>query len=104
MSADADLVPDGVDFTTTAGEITLSVSLGFDGPKIWPFYLGTRHGMQAVALAPGDGVLYLACESPHWRSEFNGEYHTQAFFHYVDRHGSNADWKFDKRPMYLAER
>jgi len=86
-----------------AGEITLSVSLGFDGPKIWPFYLGTRHGMQAVALAPGDGVLYLACESPHWRSEFNGEYHTQAFFHYVDRHGSNADWKFDKRPMYLAE-
>ena len=44
------------------------------------------------ALAPGDGVLYLACESPHWRGEFNGEYHTQAFFHYVDRHGSNADW------------
>jgi len=86
-----------------AGEVALSVSLGFDGPKIWPFYLGTRHGLQAVSLAPGDGVLYFASESPHWRGEFDGEHHAQAFFHYVDRRGPNAEWKFDKRPMQSAE-
>ena len=86
-----------------AGEVTLSVSIGFDGPKIWPFYLGTRHGLQAVSLAPGDGVLYLGCESPHWRGEFDGEHQTQAFFHYVNCRGPNAEWKFDKRSMRSVE-
>jgi len=86
-----------------AGEVTLSVNVGCDATKIWPFYLGTRHGLQAVSLTPGDGVLYFGCESPHWRGEFEGEYQVQAFFHYVNRRGPNAEWKFDKRPMRSVE-
>ena len=86
-----------------AGEIALSINLGFDAPHIWPFYLGTRHGVQAVSLSPGDGVLYLARDVPHWRGEFDGEHHVQAFFHYVDRRGPNAEWKYDKRRMQPVE-
>jgi len=86
-----------------AGEIALSVSLGFDAPRIWPFYVGTRHGVQAVSLAPGDGILYFARDVPHWRGEFDGEHQAQAFFHYVNRRGPNAEWKFDKRPMASVE-
>jgi hypothetical protein len=85
-----------------AGEIALSVSLGFDAPRDWPFFIGTRHGVQAVHQAPGDGILYRACGCPHWRGELDGAHHVQAFFHYVDRGGPNAEWKFDKRPLREA--
>lgn len=82
-----------------AGEIALAVSLGFDAPEPWPFFVGTRHGFQVAHLAPGDGILYRAHECPHWRGEFDGEHHVQAFFHYVARQGPNAEWKHDKRRM-----
>ena len=82
-----------------AGEITLSVSLGFEGPDIWPFFIGTRQGVRSAPLAPGDAILYRACDCPHWRGEFSGEHHIQAFFHYVDRNGPHAEWQYDKRPM-----
>ncbi len=86
-----------------AGEIALSVNLGFDALKVWPFFLGTRHGVQSAPLGPGDGILYRACECPHWRGELDGEHSVQAFFHYVDRTGPNAEWKFDKRPMRAVD-
>src|SRR5215470_9190882 len=53
-----------------AGEIALSISLGFEAPKPWPFFIGTRHGFQTAYLAPGDGILYRAVDCPHWRGEF----------------------------------
>ena len=86
-----------------AGEITLSVNLGFDAAKAWPFFLGTRHGVQSATLAPGDGILYRGSECPHWRGEFVGEHSVQAFFHYVNRAGPNAEWKFDKRSMHAVD-
>lgn len=86
-----------------AGEIALSVSLGFDAPRPWPFFVGTRHGFQTAHLAPGDGILYRASECPHWRGEFEGEHHVQAFFHYVAQKGPNAEWKHDKRRMNEVE-
>lgn len=86
-----------------AGEIALSVSLGFDAPKPWPFFIGTRHGFQTAHLNPGDAILYRAADCPHWRGEFDGEHHVQAFFHYVARRGPNADWKYDRRRVSEGE-
>jgi len=87
-----------------AGEIALSVSLGFEAPKPWPFFIGTRHGFQAAHLDPGDGILYRASDCPHWRGELDGEHHVQAFFHYVACRGPNAEWKYDKRRMLEVEK
>jgi hypothetical protein len=48
---------------------------------------------------PGDLIIYKGTELDHWRPSFeqNGGWHVQGFFHYVDKNGSNADWKYDKR-------
>lgn len=62
----------------------------------WPIYMdGTK-----VDLGPGELVIYRGCDLDHWRDAFVGEddnWHVQGFFHYVDKNGPNADWKFDKR-------
>jgi hypothetical protein len=82
-----------------ACEISLSLTLGYDAPEIWPLHISTPHGIQTAQLARGDAVLYRGCECPHWRGEFMGEHHAQVFFHYVDRNGPHAEWKFDKRQV-----
>jgi hypothetical protein len=82
-----------------ACEISLSLTLGYDAAEIWPLHISTPQGIQTAQLARGDAMLYRGCECPHWRGEFTGEYHAQAFFHYVDRNGPHAEWKFDKRQV-----
>lgn len=49
----------------------------------------------------GDAIVYKGCEVQHWRDAFDvkeGSYQIQAFFHYVDKNGSSADYKYDCRP------
>lgn len=82
-----------------ACEISLSLTLGYDAPEIWPLHISTPQGVHTVQLARGDALLYRGCECPHWRGEFTGEYHAQVFLHYVDRNGPRAEWKFDKRQV-----
>ena len=82
-----------------ACEISLSLTLGYDASEIWPLHVSTPRGIQTAQLARGDAILYRGCECPHWRGEFMGEHHAQAFFHYVDRNGPYAEWKFDKRQV-----
>jgi hypothetical protein len=54
-----------------------------------------------VSLKPGDLVIYRGCDLSHWREEVNAtnedSWHVQGFFHYVDKSGPYADYKFDKR-------
>ena len=80
-----------------ACEITLSLALGYRAATIWPLHIGTPQGVQTALLGRGDAVLFRACECPQWRGGFDGDYHCQASFHFVDRNGPNAEWRFDKR-------
>ena len=44
-------------------------------------------------------MLYNGCEIPHGRKEFQGDWHSQVFLHYVNAEGPNKEWVKDKRFM-----
>jgi hypothetical protein len=72
-------------------EISVTVMIDSDGTN-WPIFIdGTK-----IDLEPGDAAIYLGCEVEHWRETFDGDWHAQAFLHYVDQDGPNKDYKFDK--------
>lgn len=76
-------------------EISVTVMIGSDKTK-WPIFIEDN----PIELDPGDAVAYLGCELSHWRNPFEGDWHTQAFLHYVDKNGPNKEWVKDKRPLY----
>lgn len=80
-----------------ACEVTVSLALGYKATKIWPLHIGTPEGVQTAMLDRGDAILSRGCECPQWRGEFDGDYHCQGFFHFVDRNGPYSEWRFDKR-------
>jgi hypothetical protein len=81
-----------------ACEISVTVMLGSDGTK-WPIFMeGTE-----INLEPGDAAIYLGCEVEHWREEFKGDWQAQTFLHYVDKNGSFAGQKKDRRMLYGEE-
>lgn len=78
-----------------ACEVTASLFLGkgYRG-KDWPLFIDGEE----ISLEVGDMVVYRGSELEHWRETFKFDgYHTQAFLHFVDANGVNADQKFDKR-------
>lgn len=81
-----------------ACEISVSLNLGYAAATPWPLWVEGPLGASAVAMEPGDGVLYRGTECFHWREAFAGEHTAQVFLHYVEQHGAHAAWKFDKRP------
>jgi hypothetical protein len=81
-----------------ACEVSVSLNLGPPLDKPWPLWIKGPLGESAVALAPGDAVLYRGIECEHWRERFEGDLLAQVFLHYVDQDGPCTDWKFDKRP------
>jgi hypothetical protein len=85
-----------------ACEVSVTVTLGFDAPKSWPIYVGSKLFSAAVDMQPGDAVIYKGCELAHWRKEFHGVHHAQVFLHYVDANGPNTDWIYNKRPGGLG--
>jgi len=80
-----------------ACEISLSLNLGYDGDASWPLWIEGPAGVSSYRMEPGDALLYRGIECDHWREAFAGQPIAQVFLHYVDRHGLNAEWKFDKR-------
>ena len=60
-------------------EISVTVMFGSDGTK-WPIYMENT-----------------PIEIEHYRKPFIGDWHSQAFLHYVDQNGPNAEYKYDKR-------
>jgi hypothetical protein len=71
-----------------ACEISLSVHLY--GDKEWPIYMQKPDGVQVpVVLSSGDAVIYLGCDTPHWRNAYDGEEYGQFFLHYVLSTGEN---------------
>lgn len=92
-----DRMPPHVDRPSCEISATVCLNFNYDPDKVWSIYLDGNQ----VDLLPGDLAIYRGCEIPHWREPFNkGQdvWQVQAFFHYVDVHGPNAEWKWDKRP------
>ena len=73
-------------------EVSVTAMWGSDGTP-WPIYMEDT----PIEMQPGDAVIYLGCELNHHRKNFKGDWHAQTFFHYVDKDGPYAEFKFDKR-------
>jgi len=75
-------------------EVSLTVHL--DGDKEWPIYVQTPNkSVVPVYLNSGDALVYLGQKAPHWRNEYEGEYYTQVFLHYITSRGKNLKYVFD---------
>lgn len=81
-----------------ACEVSATLCISSESPRIWPLCLETVDGITEVELEPGDAVIYKGMEVPHWREEFDGARQVQVFLHYVKRNGAYEEFKFDKRP------
>ena len=86
-------------------EVSVTICLGWDYKGVandyrWPIYIeGTR-----VDLDIGDAAIYKGLDVEHWRDEFiayEDSWHAQAFLHYVDKNGPNAEhiWDQIKTPV-----
>jgi hypothetical protein len=81
-----------------ACEISLTLNLSKD--KDWPIYFQRPDGSETLTeLEPGDAVIYLGCQSDHWRNKFEGQECVQLFMHYVRSYGPKSWAYFDKKPQ-----
>lgn len=80
-----------------ACELGVSISLGQEGADPWPLWIETKEKSVPVKMFPGDGVIYKGAKCVHWRDIFKGRIAAQLFLHYVSRHGSHSQLKFDGR-------
>jgi hypothetical protein len=79
-------------------EVSVSVNLGPALDPPWPLWIKGPLGESAVAMSPGDAVLYRGIECEHWRDALEADEMAQVFLHFVERDGPCSDWKSDKRP------
>jgi alkylated DNA repair dioxygenase AlkB len=79
-------------------EVSATLCISCDSPRIWPLYLETSGGITEVELEPGDAAIYKGMEVPHWREEFEGARQVQVFLHYVRKNGAYEELRFDGRP------
>ncbi len=78
-----------------ASEIGVTIAIG--GDQKWPIWFRTKTGDISVSLDPGDAVIYLGGELPHWREKYEGQTQIQAILFYVFKNGAHADSRFDGR-------
>lgn len=79
-----------------ACEISLTLNLSKDAE--WPIHFQRPDKSEtSVELEPGDAVMYLGCQSDHWREKFEGQECVQLFLHYVRSYGSKSWAFFDKQ-------
>jgi|TARA_R100001129_G_scaffold84248_1_gene57271 hypothetical protein len=71
-------------------EISSTVFIDSD-KNDWGIFMGGEE----IMLNKGDAVIYNGCNIEHWREPFDGDYHIQAFLHYVDKNGKYANFKGD---------
>jgi hypothetical protein len=76
-------------------EISVTMSIGSDGTQ-WPIYLGGT----PITLEHGDAAIYFGCDTLHWREDFKGDWHAQAFLHYVHKDGPFKEFQRDKRLLW----
>lgn len=76
-------------------EISVTLNINNDGTP-WPIFINEK----PMYLDKGEAVIYLGRQLPHYREEFDGDFSVQAFLHYVDKNGKNADRYIDTRPFW----
>jgi hypothetical protein len=66
-------------------EVSVSLTLDYDSETNWPLYFSPcpNHIETPVELEVGDIALYKGPDILHWRDEFEGNTHTQLFFHWT---------------------
>lgn len=79
-------------------EVSATLPVSYEAADIWPLYLEAAGTVTAIALEPGDALIYKGIEIPHWREPFEGERQVQVFLHYVRKNGDYEEYKFDQRP------
>ncbi len=75
---------------------TICLNYNYDPKDSWPIYMDDVE----IKLYPGDMVIYKGCDLKHWRDTLEVDpsiWQVQAFMHYVDADGPNAEFKFDQR-------
>jgi hypothetical protein len=77
-------------------EYSFTLTLKYD-QEMWPICLETSEGVKEFYLDRGDILIYNGVDNFHWRLPLTGNFHYQAFFHYVDQQGPYVDKKFDGR-------
>jgi hypothetical protein len=75
-------------------EISLTVNLYND--KDWPINFIVGDNVMIFNILPGDALIYLGTQLPHWRELYTGEEYAQVFFHYVKSRGNNRRFYFDR--------
>lgn len=80
-----------------ACEISVTVNCWSEDSTEWAICLEGVSETAIIQLNPGDALIYRGNELPHWREPFSGKRQMQVFFHYVNRDGKFAKWRFDKR-------
>jgi len=79
-----------------ACEVSLTVTLQKDMVD-WPIWVQKPNGKEvSISLNVGDAVMYLGCQTDHWREPYKGNMQTQVFLHYVMVNGSRNYAYFDK--------
>lgn len=81
-----------------ACEVSVTMNIGFDGDYNWAIWIkGKDNKDHSVILAPGDGLVYLGCERPHWREDADERVicQSQVFMHYVQQDKDNEDYIYD---------
>lgn len=74
----------------------ISVSLNISGDLPWDLYVKDKNDqVHGYKTPPGDAVLYSGSELLHWRTHYEGQCYTQAFFNYVVKDGPNAKFSYD---------
>jgi len=74
-------------------EISLTVNLG--GSKKWDIWIESEGKEIPIDLEPGDALIYLGSEAPHWREKFDCDHYYQVFLHYVLSRGKHGQNYFD---------
>ncbi|MEH2382895.1 MAG: hypothetical protein V7K27_29085 [Nostoc sp.] len=80
-----------------ACEISVTINFWSEDSTEWAICLDGVSETAIIQLNPGDALIYRGNELPHWREAFPGKLQMQVFFHYVNRDGKFAKWRFDKR-------
>jgi|TARA_E500000305_G_scaffold73078_1_gene58930 hypothetical protein len=81
-----------------ACEYSITANLGSDGTP-FPIFMNDT----PIEVKVGDAVLYKGLEIPHGRKEFEGDWHSQVFLHYVDANGPHKKWVKDGRLLWGME-
>ncbi len=84
-----------------ACEISFTLTLKYDR-EIWPFYITSNDKTSEVLLDVGDILIYKGVVDSHWRLPLKTSFQYQAFFHFVDKSGPYANYKYDGRHEFAS--